>query len=62
MVVDHVLTYFRSHNPAISLTPVLEGTISEAEAAAGEGVQEAAPNVGGVLKPGGGVHPPNPSL
>jgi hypothetical protein len=41
MVVDHVLTCFRSHDPAISLTPVLEGPVPEAEAAAREGVQEA---------------------
>jgi hypothetical protein len=35
MVVDHVLTCFRSHDPAISLTPVLEGPLP------------GAPNVGG---------------
>jgi hypothetical protein len=40
MVVDHVLTCFRSHDPAISLTLVLEGPVLEAEAAAQEGVQE----------------------
>jgi hypothetical protein len=40
MVVDHVLTCFRSHNPAISLAPVLEGPVPEVEAAAREGVQE----------------------
>jgi hypothetical protein len=40
MVVDHVLTCFQSHDPAISLTPVLEGPVPEAEAAAREGVQE----------------------
>jgi hypothetical protein len=42
VVVYHVLTCFRSHDPAISLTPVLEGPVPEAEAAAREGVQEAA--------------------
>jgi hypothetical protein len=41
MVVDHVLTCFQSHNPAISLTPVLEGPAPEAETATQEGVQEA---------------------
>jgi hypothetical protein len=41
MVVDHVLTGFRSHDPTISLTPVLEGPVPEVEAAAREGVQEA---------------------
>jgi hypothetical protein len=40
VVVDHVLTCFRSHDPTISLTPVLEGPVLEAEAAAREGVQE----------------------
>jgi hypothetical protein len=41
VVVDYVLTYFRSHDPAISLTPVLVGPVPEVEAAAREGVQEA---------------------
>ena len=41
MVVDHVLTGFRSHDPAISLAPILEGPVPEAEAAAREGIQEA---------------------
>jgi hypothetical protein len=40
-VVDYVLTCFRSHDPAISLTPVLVGLVPEAVAAAREGVQEA---------------------
>jgi hypothetical protein len=40
VVVDYVLTCFRSHDPAISLTPVLEGPVPEAEATAREGVQE----------------------
>jgi hypothetical protein len=41
MVVDLVLTCFQSHDPAISLTLVLEGPTPEAEAVAREGVQEA---------------------
>jgi hypothetical protein len=41
VVVDYVLTCFRSHDPAISLNPVLVGPVPEAEAAAREGVQEA---------------------
>jgi hypothetical protein len=41
MVVDHVLTCFRSRDPTISLTPVPEGPALEAETAAREGVQEA---------------------
>jgi hypothetical protein len=40
VVVNYVLTCFRSHDPAISLTPVLEGPVPEAETAAREGVQE----------------------
>jgi hypothetical protein len=41
MVVDHVLTCFWSHDPTISLTPVLMGPVLEAEATAREGIQEA---------------------
>jgi hypothetical protein len=41
MVVDHVLTCFQSHDPALSLTLVLEGPVPEVEAVAREGVQEA---------------------
>jgi hypothetical protein len=41
MVVDHVLTCFRSHNPAISLTSVLEGPVAEAEATSRVAVREA---------------------
>jgi hypothetical protein len=40
IVVDHVLTCFWSHDPAISLTPVLTGLVPEVEAAAREGIQE----------------------
>jgi hypothetical protein len=41
VVVDYVLTCFRSLDPAIPLTPVLVGPVPEAVAAAREGVQEA---------------------
>jgi hypothetical protein len=41
VVVDYILTCFRSHDPAITLTPVLVGPVPEAVAAAREGVQEA---------------------
>jgi hypothetical protein len=41
VVVDYVLTCFRSHDPAIPLTPVLLGPVPEAVAAAREEVQEA---------------------
>jgi hypothetical protein len=40
IVLDHVLTCFRSHSPAISLTPILKSPVTEAEAAAWEGIQE----------------------
>ncbi|XP_025791731.1 fibrous sheath CABYR-binding protein-like [Panicum hallii] len=39
---EYILTSFRSHNPAIQLTPVLVGPIRATAAAAKEGVQEAA--------------------
>jgi hypothetical protein len=41
VVVDYVLSCFRSHDPAIPLTPVLVGPVLEMVAAAREGVQEA---------------------
>jgi hypothetical protein len=41
VVADYVLTCFRSHDPVISLTPVLEDPVPEAKAVAQEGVQEA---------------------
>jgi hypothetical protein len=39
---EYILTCFRSHDPAIELTPVLVGPIRAPAAAAKEGVQEAA--------------------
>ena len=33
MVVEHILACLRSHNPAISLVPVLDGPVAETEAA-----------------------------
>jgi hypothetical protein len=41
VVVDYVLTCFRSHDPTIPLTPVLVDPVPEMVAAAREGVQEA---------------------
>jgi hypothetical protein len=40
-MVEYVLTCFRSHAPAVPLTPVLVGPVPEMVAAAREGVQEA---------------------
>ena len=40
MVAEHILTCFRSHNPASSLTPIVEGPVAEAEISAWESVQE----------------------
>ena len=40
MVAEHILTYLQSHNPAISLAPVVDGPVVETEAAAREGVQD----------------------
>jgi hypothetical protein len=41
-MAEYVLTCFRSHDPAIPLTPVLVGPVRDTVAAAREGVQEAA--------------------
>ena len=40
MVAEHILTCFRSHDPAISLAPVVDGPVEETEAAAQEGVRD----------------------
>ena len=40
MVAEHILTYLRSHDPAISLTPVVDGPVAETEAAARDSVRE----------------------
>ena len=40
MVAEHILTCLRSHNPAISLDPVIDGPVAETEASARESVQE----------------------
>jgi hypothetical protein len=41
VVVDYVLTCFRSHEPAISLAPVIDGPLAATEDAARESVQDA---------------------
>jgi hypothetical protein len=41
-MAEYILTSFRSHDPAIPLTPVLVGPLRATAAAAREGVQEAA--------------------
>ena len=40
MVAEHILTCLRSHDPAISLVPVLDGPVAETEAAARDSVRE----------------------
>ena len=40
MVAEHILTCLRSHDPAISLTPVIDGPVAEMEAAARDSVRE----------------------
>jgi hypothetical protein len=40
-VVDYVLTCFWSHDPAISLAPVIDGPVATTEDAARESVQDA---------------------
>jgi hypothetical protein len=44
-VVDYVLTCFRSHDPAMSLAPVLDGPMAATEDAAWESVQDAVETV-----------------
>ena len=38
--IEYVLTCFRSHDPAVSLGPVIAGPVADAEDAAREGVQD----------------------
>jgi hypothetical protein len=40
-VIEYILTCFRSHDPAISLEPVIAGSVADTEDAAREGVQDA---------------------
>jgi len=40
MVAEHILTCLRSHDPAISLTPVVDGPVAETEAVARDSVRE----------------------
>jgi hypothetical protein len=39
--MEYILTCFRSHDPAISLEPVIAGSVAAIEDAAWEGVQDA---------------------
>jgi hypothetical protein len=41
VLVEHVLTCFRSHDPAISLALVIDGPVAAMEDAAWESVQDA---------------------
>ena len=40
MVAEHILTCLRSHDPAISLAPVVDGPAAETEASARESVRD----------------------
>jgi len=40
MVAEHILTCLWSHDPAISLTPVVDGPVAETEATARDSVRE----------------------
>jgi len=40
MVAEHILTCLRSHDPAISLAPLVDGPVAETEASAREGVRD----------------------
>jgi hypothetical protein len=39
-VIEYVLTCFRSHDPAISLVPVIAGPVADTKDTAREGVQD----------------------
>jgi hypothetical protein len=41
VVIEYILTCFQSHDPAISLEPVIAGPVAATEDAAREGVQDA---------------------
>jgi hypothetical protein len=45
--IEYVLTCFRSHNPTVSLGPVIAGPVANTEDAAREGVQDAVDTVVG---------------
>jgi hypothetical protein len=40
VVIEYILTCFRSHDPAISLEPVIAGPVANTEDAAREAVQD----------------------
>jgi hypothetical protein len=40
-VVEYILTCFRSHDPAISLEPVIAGPVADTEDAVREGIKDA---------------------
>jgi hypothetical protein len=40
-VIEYILTCFRSHDPTISLEPVIAGPVADTEDAAREAVQDA---------------------
>jgi hypothetical protein len=40
VVIEYILTCFRSHDPTISLEPVIAGPVADTEDAAREGVQD----------------------
>jgi hypothetical protein len=39
-VIEYILTCFRSHDPAISLEPVIAGPVADTKDAARQGVQD----------------------
>ena len=40
MVAEHILTCLQSHDPAISLAPMVDGPVAETEASARESVRD----------------------
>ena len=50
LVAEHILTCLRSHDPTISLAPVIDGPVAETEAAARDSVREAVDFVAAYFK------------
>ena len=64
MVAEHILTCLRSHDPAISLMPVIDGPVAEMEAAARDSVRgpsESLTSDRSELSTGATWNEPNPS-
>jgi len=52
MVAEYILTYLWSHDPAISLSPVVDGQVAETEASARESMRDVVDFVAAYFKRG----------